>query len=139
VIAGDPIDLRCLPATARRPVVTSTQLAPSYEADYFRRGRARMFADLQAYYGSSAAAIVALNRRYGATHLWVRRRAVERELEPAGRALAALGEAVRALVRQVVRGGRPAVLSLPAACRTWRHGPDEVYDIRCLASAPLRT
>ena len=36
-------------------------------------------------------------------------------------------------VRQLVRTGTPAVLSLPAACRRWRHGSDEVYDIRCIA------
>ena len=40
VIAGDPGDLKCLPATAKRAVVISTQLAPAYEVGYFLRGRA---------------------------------------------------------------------------------------------------
>ena len=73
VIAGDPGDLKCLPATAKRAVVISTQLAPAYEVGYFLRGRQRMFADLRAYYGPSRAAIGALRDRYGATTLWVRR------------------------------------------------------------------
>ncbi len=47
IIAGDPRDLMCVVATARRPVVISTQLAPAYEADYFRRSRERMFATLR--------------------------------------------------------------------------------------------
>ena len=79
-----PLDLRCIPATARRPVVISTQLAPSYEPGYFRDGRARMFATLRAYYGSSDVAIADLRRRYGATHLWVRRRALVRETAHGG-------------------------------------------------------
>jgi hypothetical protein len=138
VIAGDPIDMTCLPATARRAVVISTQLAPSYEADYFRSGRAREFASLRAYYGRSPQAIADLNTRYGATHLWVRRSAVRNELTgrstrwrpgrlPYGR-----------YVRQLVRGGEPAVLHLPIGCRRWRHGSDEVYDIPCIASRLTR-
>ena len=44
---------QCLPATARRPVVISTQLAPSYEADYFLAGPRAHVRDLRAYYGPS--------------------------------------------------------------------------------------
>ena len=66
VIAGDPIDLMCLPVTARRPVVISKQLAPAYEKDSFRHGRARMFDMLRAYYGSSPADLEWLRARYGA-------------------------------------------------------------------------
>ena len=61
VIAGDPRDLRCVPVSARRSVVTSVKLAPSYEAAAFRNGRARMFADLRAVYGPSPAAITELS------------------------------------------------------------------------------
>ena len=75
VIAGDPMDLKCVPVSANRPVVISTQLAFSYERGYFREGRARMFASLRAYYGRSAAALAGLGR-YGATHLLVKRGAV---------------------------------------------------------------
>ena len=139
VIAGDPADLKCLPATARRPVVISSQLAPSYEAAYFRAGRERMFATLRAYYGPAPAAIAELGERYGATHLWVRRDAVRRE---------AGGDGVRwrrgrlpygRFVRRLVAAAEPAVLRLPAACRTWRRGPVEVYDVRCVAGRlPVR-
>jgi hypothetical protein len=37
VIAGDPNDMKCLPATARRAVVISTQLAPAYDGQFVRR------------------------------------------------------------------------------------------------------
>jgi hypothetical protein len=36
----------CVPFTARRGVVISTQLAPSYEAGYFHDARRQMFAML---------------------------------------------------------------------------------------------
>ncbi|HWM12655.1 MAG TPA: DUF2079 domain-containing protein, partial [Solirubrobacteraceae bacterium] len=134
VIAGDPRDLMCLPATARRPVVTSTQLAPSYEADYFLHGRDRMFDMLRAYYGPSPAPIAELADRYGATHLWVRRAAVERETTERGARWRQGQLPYGRFVRDVVRGGTPAVLDLPAECRRWSHGTDEVYDIACLAA-----
>jgi hypothetical protein len=133
VIAGDPIDMKCLPATARRPVVISTQLAPSYEAEYFRKGRAREFAALRAYYGPSPDAIAELNARYGATHLWVRRAAVRNELTEKGTRWRPGQLPYGRYVRQLVRGGEPAVLHLAAACRLWKNGSDEVYDIRCIA------
>jgi hypothetical protein len=137
VIAGDPRDLMCVPATARRAVVISTQLAPSYEADYFRAGRERMFAMLRAYYGPSRAAIADLADRYGATHLWVRRDAVAKELTGDGVRWRGdklpYGRYVRGLAAQ----GPPAVLGLPAACRRFQRGPVEVYDIACIRSALL--
>lgn len=133
VIAGDPFDMKCLPATARRAVVISTQLAPSYEADYFRKGRAREFATLRAYYGPSGDAIAELYTRYGATDLWVRRGAVRDELTPNGSRWRGGQLPYGRFVRQLVRTGEPAVLHLPAACREWKHGSDEVYDIRCIA------
>ena len=36
-------------------------------------------------------------------------------------------------VRQLVRGGDPAVLRLPAACRRFSRGPVAVYEIACLS------
>ena len=131
VIAGDPAELMCIPATTHRGVVISTQLAPAYEADYFRHGRARMFNDLKAYYGPSVAAIADL-RRYRATHLLVRRDAVAREIAGRGRWQAGKLPYGR-YVRQLLKAGPPAVLGLPAACRTWQRGPVEVYDISCVA------
>jgi hypothetical protein len=132
VIAGDPRDLMCVPATSRRAVVISTQLAPSYEADYFRTGRARMFAMLRAYYGPSRKAISELATRYGATELWVRRDAVRRELSGGGLRWRGDQLPYGRYVRSLVRQGTPAVLSLPAACRRFRRGPVEVYEIACL-------
>jgi hypothetical protein len=140
VIAGDPADLLCIPATTHRAVVISTQLAPAYEADYFRHGRARMFADLRAYYGPSAAAIADLARRYGATHLLLRRDALAKEVAGSGRWRAGklpYGRYVRGLVN-AVPPTPPAALSLPAACRTWQRGPVEVYDITCMRVVSTR-
>ena len=135
VIAGDPRDLMCVPATARRPVVISTQLAPSYEADYFRSGRARMFATLRAYYGQSTEAIADLMTSYGATYLWVRRDAIQKEMADGGIRWRDGQLPYGRYVRQLLRSGEPAVLHLPTACRRWHLGGAEVYDIRCIASA----
>ena len=138
MIAGDPMDLKCLPGTARRPVVISTQLAPSYEVDYFLAARERMFATLRAYYGSSPAAIAELGDRYGATHLWVRRDAVRYAMTHDGGRWARGDEPYGTFIRTLLRSGEPAVLHLPAACRSWRNGPSEVYDIGCIADAIRR-
>jgi hypothetical protein len=139
VIAGDPRDLMCVPATARRAVVISTQLAPAYEAGYFRQGRARMFADLRAYYGPSAAALADLRTRYGATDLLVRADAVRRELGPRGARWRAAQLPYGRYVRGLVRGGEPAVLNLPGACRRLRRGPVAVYDIACIQTQLARS
>jgi hypothetical protein len=135
VVAGDPLDLKCVPFTADRGVVISTQLAPSYEARYFHYTRARMFAMLRAYYGPSRSAIVALRRRYRASVIWVRREAVEHERDRLGGVRwhgwqQPYGILVRRLLR---RPRRPAVLGLPATCRLWHSGRDAIYDIGCLA------
>ena len=133
VIAGDPLDLRCIPGTARRPVVISTQLAPAYEVDYFLRGRERMFDMLSAYYGTSEQAIADLGERYGATHLWVRPDAVRQVITAGGHwrhGHAPYG----AFVSRLLGAGEPAVLHLPARCRRWRNQSSEVYDIRCIAA-----
>ncbi len=131
MIAGDPGDLKCLPATAKRAVVISTQLAPAYEVGYFLRGRQRMFADLRAVYGPSRAAIGALRDRYGATALWVRRgQTASGKRWPAG-GRRPYGPFVQGLLRQ----GTPASLALPASCLRFRRGADEVYDIACVQRA----
>ncbi len=78
------MDLKCLPATTRRAVVTSTQLAPSYETEYFLQRRERMFATLRAVYGPSAQALGELQERFGATHLWIRRDAIEQVIRSGG-------------------------------------------------------
>ena len=128
IVAGDPRNLTCVAVSAERAVVISAKLAPSYEAAAFRDGRARMFADLRAVYGSSPDAITELSARYGATHLWIRRHAVARGASwrphqlPYGR-----------YVHDLLREGEPASLRLPAACRQWRHGSAEVYDLACVS------
>ena len=133
VIAGDPFDLRCLPVTARRAVVTSTQLAPSYETVYFHHGRERMFAMLRALYGPSLSALADLRTRYGATHLWVRSALIRRELAGRGlrwrRGRLPYGAYVRALV---ATGETPAVLRLGSRCRLWERDFTAVYDIACI-------
>jgi Predicted membrane protein (DUF2079) len=138
IIAGDPIALRCVPAMARRPVVISTQLSPAYEVDYFLKGRARMFATLSAYYGQSERAIADLYRRYGATHLLVKRDALRKELATEGgfRWHRQTKRPYGPFVRRLVSRGEPAVLRLPASCRRFQNGPVEVYDIRCIARRP---
>ena len=138
IIAGDPRDLMCVVATARRPVVISTQLAPAYETDYFLRGRERMFATLRAYYGHSSAAIADLGTRYGADYLWVRRDAVEKEMNGGGVRWKGGEQPYGRYVRQLLSRGDPAVLSLPEACRRWQLGPAEVYEIRCLSAVAVQ-
>jgi hypothetical protein len=134
IIAGDPRDLMCVPATAKRAVVISNQLAPAYEVDYFKQGRERMFDDLRAYYGPSVDAIDELRRRYGATHIWVRRDAIAKELAGDGARWRGRELPYGRFVRDLIRDGRPATLSLPAACRTFARGPVEVYDIACVSA-----
>jgi hypothetical protein len=138
VIAGDPIDLKCLPGTARRAVVISTQLAPSYETAYFHHARARMFATLRAYYGHSPAPLAELATRYGATHLYVRRAAIAQERAPDGRRWRSQELPYGRYVRNLLQNGAPAVLRLPLTCRTWRHGADEVYDMACIRGGNAR-
>ena len=136
IVAGDPTDLKCLPATARRAVVISTQLAPAYETGYFRAGRARMFAMLRAYYGPDRSALADLRRRYGATHLWVRRGAIRAERRPGAARWRPVELPYGRYVQSLLRQGEPAALSLPARCLRWRRGPDELYDLACVTSGP---
>ena len=136
MIAGDPNDLKCLPATARRAVVISSQLAPSYEPEYFRAGRERMFAMLRAYYGGSEAAIAELGERYGATHLWVRRAAIKGEMRSgAGGRWRAGRLPYGRYVKDLLRAGEPVTLRLPRSCRRWARGAEEVYDVGCISSS----
>ena len=123
VIAGDPMDLKCLPATTRRAVVASTQLAPSYETEYFLQGRERMFTTLRAVYGPSPQALGELQDRFGATHLWIRRDAIRKVMrsggarwrrgnEPYGRFIPRAGEQGRAGLAAPAR--RPAAAGAAA-------------------------
>ncbi len=138
VLAGDPIDLRCLPVSARRAVVISTQLAPSYEAGYFLAARARMFATLRAYYGSSPDALAAVAERYGATHLLVRREALRRELAHPGVRWRPRRLPYGRYVRARLEEGTPATLRLPERCVRYRHGAEAVYALACVTARASR-
>jgi hypothetical protein len=132
VIAGDPMDMKCLPGVTRRAVVISTQLAPSYEVDYFLQARKRMFATLRAYYSQTTDGLAELADRYGATHLWVRREAIGKVMAEDGATWRVGDEPYGTFIRGLLARGDPVVLHLPHACRLWNDGPQEVYDIRCI-------
>lgn len=138
VIAGDPLDMRCLPGVTRRAVVISTQLAPSYEVDYFLQARERMFASLRAYYGQTTEGLTELADRYGATHLWVRREAIGRVMATDGAGWRHGDEPYGTFIRGLLARGEPVALHLPHACMRWKDGPQEVYDIRCIADRARR-
>ena len=133
VIAGDPMDLKCVPVAANRPVVISTQLAFSYERGYFEEGRARMFASLRAYYSGDAAALAGLRTRYGATHLLVNRRAVRREAAGDQPRWPRARQPYGQLVTSQLSAGEPAVLRRAARCRRWSGGAQAIYDLGCLS------
>ncbi len=132
VIAGDPQEIKCVPVSANRPVVISTQLAFSYERGYLLDARARMFDSLRAYYGPSRAALRDLAARYGATHLLVYGGTLRRERAGQHRIWTSAREPYGALVHSLLRNGKPAVLHLPARCRRWHSGEQAIYDLRCL-------
>ena len=138
VIAGDPMDMKCLPGVTRRAVVISTQLAPSYEVDYFLQARERMFATLRAYYGQTTDGLAELADRYGATHLWVRREAIGKVMAEDGAAWRVGDEPYGTFIRGLLARGEPVVLHLPQACLLWKDGPQEVYDMRCIADRARR-
>jgi len=127
VIAGDPVQLDCIPIAARRAVVISRKLYQPWEVDYFHLVRRRMFRMVEAYYGGSLAALVDLRRLYGANYLLVRRPLAKH----ARLGLAPFTGLMAGLLRQVPD---PAVLRLPSACRTWHSGHLEVYDLGCAAA-----
>ena len=136
IIAADPIDAKCLPATTRRAVVISTQLAPSYERDYFLMGRRRMFDTLDALYGADRQKIADLGRAYGATLLWVRRGSIERQMRGQDPRWRTWQQPYGRYVHNLLRDGhRPASLDLPRRCLRFRDGPSEVYSIPCISSA----
>jgi hypothetical protein len=137
IIAADPIDAKCLPATTKRAVVISTQLAPAYERDYFLMGRRRMFDTLDAIYGPDRQSLVSLRRRYGADLLWIRRGSILRQMRHQDPRWRNWQQPYGRYVNTVLRaGGRPASLDLPKRCLRFRDGPSEVYSLACVASSP---
>ncbi len=135
IIAGDPIDLKCLVATAKRPVVTSIQLAPSYEKEAFLDGRERLFTMLEAYFGPDPEAIREIHDRYGAKLLWVRRGEIAREqASPNGIRWRNRQVPYGRKVRELLASGEPASLNLPSQCLRFKEGESEVYDLDCVVA-----
>ena len=124
----------CVPATARRAVVISTQLAPSYEADYFRtRSRAHV-----------RQCCGATTDRRPARSPTSRAGTARRTCGSGGtrssgrsRATASAGAVASCRTGGHVRSGSCAAAHrpcshLPSACRRFQRGPVEVYEIACL-------
>ena len=128
IVAGHPVTLSCIPIAARRPVVISRKLYQPWEARYFAEIRERMFATIDAYYGSSVADVTRLRTRYRADYLVVETRGRRR---PPPDMAPFTGE-MRRLLRSV---DTPAVQRLPDECETWQRGRLAVYSLACVAEA----
>jgi hypothetical protein len=127
IIAGDPVELNCVPVASLRPVVISRKLYQPWDVDYFAMIRERMFRTVRGYYGPSVAALVDLRTRYGADYLLVRTPARARPW----RGMAPFSDEFRSLRRS---GAVPAALRLPEGCRTWERGQFAVYSLACVAA-----
>ena len=133
IIAGDPTTIGCATLVSKRPVVISRKLYQVFSAKYLGVARSRMFAMVDAYFGDSRSKILALRQRYGADYLVV---------QPGSLTGHAAGQRWRrmapftGIVGQLMHSthGR-AALQLPARCRTFEDGHNEVYDLRCVAGA----
>jgi hypothetical protein len=126
MIAGDPFEVQCVPIVAKRPVVMSTKL-------YNTADRQRMMDVLQAYYGPSVAAILALHERYSADYLVVRPSILEAtELPRRWQKMEPFTTRLRALLDD---GQRPAALSLAPECRRYLGNDAQVFDLSCVAAS----
>jgi hypothetical protein len=128
VVAGDPLDMNCVPLVARRPVVISRKLYQPWNTEYFPLIRERMFSVVRAYYGPSTAALVDLRRRFGADYFAVRTGKRTRpskwpSMEP-----------FTSERRRILRAGnQQAAQHLPQECETWRDARFAVYSLACVA------
>jgi hypothetical protein len=133
IIAGDPTTIGCVTLVSKRPVVISRKLYQVFSAKYLSVARQRMFAMIDAYFGDSRSKILALRQRYGADYLVVQPRSLAGHTPaPRWRRMAPFTGIVRRLMR--LPHGR-AALQLPARCRTFEDGYNEVYDLRCVAGS----
>jgi hypothetical protein len=131
IIAGDPTTIGCVTLVSERPVVISRKLYQVFSAKYLSVARSRMFAMVDAYFGESRSKILALRQRYGADYLVVQPRSLAgHTAAPAWRRMAPFTGIVRRLLRST---DARAALQLPARCRTFDDGRNEVYDLRCVA------
>ena len=131
IIAGDALDVGCIPIAARRPVVISRKLYQPWDPQYFRVIRDRMFRTVDAYYGPSVGAIIQLRERYGADYFVVETPIRERPWP----GMAPFTAEVARLLRSVEV---PAALRLPEPCETWRGRRFKVYSLACVAAEPSR-
>jgi hypothetical protein len=127
VIAGDPRTMNCVPLAARRPVLISTKLYQPWNVAYFKLIRPRMFALVNALYGSSPEAVVKLRTVYGADYFVVDAKPRTR---PWGRMAPFTGE----MKRLLESGQTPAARRLPDECVTWRRASATVYSLECVAA-----
>jgi hypothetical protein len=131
IIAGDPLSMDCVTMVSERPVVISRKLYQVFSTNYLRVARPRMFAMINAYWGTSRARIDALHRRYGADYLVVQPSRLRGPvLPPDWHRMAPFGGVVAKMLHS---NTVPAASRLPAACRTWRDSEAEVYDLPCVA------
>jgi hypothetical protein len=131
IIAGDPTTIGCVTLVSKRPVVVSRKLYQVFSAKYLRIARSRMFAMVDAYFGESRSKIVALRQRYGADYLIVQPGSLAAHTPaPRWRRMAPF----TGIVKRLMHSTHPrAALQLPARCRTFDDGHNEVYDLRCVA------
>lgn len=133
VIAGDAREMNCVPIVSLRPVVISQKLYQPIELAYTRVVRARMRAMVTAEFGPSLGPILALRRRFGAAYLVVQTNLLKGRTVPAGWQNM---EPYTSLITRLLRApAGPAELRLPAACAIWRHPPDIVYRLDCIAGS----
>jgi hypothetical protein len=130
IIAGDPIDMNCIPIAARRPVLISRKLYQPWNPEYFSLIRPRMFDVVRAYYGSSVGALTELRARYGADYLIVRRQTRTRVWQTP---MAPFARELRRLLKSVAV---PAAQRLPQRCQTWRDARLAVYSLACVSAQP---
>jgi hypothetical protein len=131
IIAGDPLSMDCVTIVSKRPVVISRKLYQVFSTDYLRVARPRMFAMINAYFGTSRAKIDALRTRYGADYLVVIPSMLRGPKLPRDwYRMAPFGGVVAKMMRSDTV---PAAGRLPARCRTWHDTKVEVYSLACVA------
>jgi hypothetical protein len=118
---------------SKRPVVISRKLYQVFSPAYLQIARERMFAMVEAYYGTSRAKLLALRSRFGADYLVVQPGALRaKHASPRWKQMAPFTKLV---TKELQTPGERAALQLPVTCRTFQRGGVEVYDLGCVAAA----
>ena len=129
IIAGDPMQLNCVPIAARRPVVISIKLNQPVEASYASIVRPRMHDMIEAEFAPTLAPLRRLVTAYGARYLLVHHTDDPRAFPDQWIEQEPYTTQIRDLLRDP-RGS--AVQRLGSRCRVWTDGMDSVYDLRCI-------